>query len=173
MDATFRAASGLIQSGYAFESEAVIRLGFEQVAWSNSVRHLTESEEVVKLSGTGHITKLKALFPGAGPIYSRLSDLAHVAPNTRERVMVEKDNRLMIHIQSPDVVNQSMRLLVALLDAFLVVGEVCFGQMGVPCVSLDPITRRPKENRPARRLIKEFEGVFPSSTESFFDAWWR
>jgi len=173
MHSTFLAASHLIRLGFAFESEAVIRLGFEQVAWNNAVRHLTEPEEVAKLSGTGHTTKLKSLFPGAGLIYNRLSDLAHVAPSTRGRVMIESDNGLVIDIQAPETAKESMRLLVVLLDAFLVVGEVCFGDAGILCGSLDRVTYRLKENRPAGRLIQDFEGVFPPGTKSFFDAWWR
>jgi hypothetical protein len=173
MNAAFLAASHLIRLGFAFESEAVIRLGLEQVAWSNAVRRLTEPEEVEKLSGTGHITKLKSLFPGAGPVYNRLSDLAHVAPSTRERFMVEQDNGLMIRIQAPRDVAESMRLLVILMDAFLVVGEECFEQVGLPCTNLGPLTRRPKDDRPALRLIDEFESVFPPGAKSFFDAWWR
>jgi hypothetical protein len=173
MDSAFRAASRLIRSGFAFESEAVIRLGYEQVAWSNVVRHVAEPEEVARLNGTRQITKLKSLFPGAGPIYNRLSDLAHVAPSTRERFMTEQDNGLMIQIQAPLAATESMRLLVVLMDAFLVVGEECFEHVGLPCTNLDPLTRRLREDRPARMLIAEFEGVFPPGTKSFFDAWWR
>ena len=143
------------------------------MAWSNVVRHLGELEEVEKLSGTRHTTKLKSLFPGAGPIYNRLSELAHVARGTRERFMVEQDNRMMIQIQAPLATAESMQLLLILMDAFLVVGEQCFGDVGLPCTNLDPLTRRPKEDRPARRLIEEFEGVFPRGTKTLFDAWWR
>lgn len=101
MASPFRAASHLIRLGFTFESEAVIRLGFEQVAWSNVVRNLTEPEEVTKPRGTDHVTQLKSLFPGAGPIYGRLSNLAHVAPSTRERFIVEQDGEIMIQIQAP------------------------------------------------------------------------
>jgi hypothetical protein len=168
------AANALIRMTSAFRAAShLIRLGLEQVAWSNVVRSLTEPEEVAKLSGTGHITQLKSLFPGAGPRYNRLSDLAHIAPSTHERFMVEQDNGLMIQIQAPRDVAESMRLLVVLMDAFLVVGEECFEHVGLPCTNLDPLTRRPKADRPARGLIEEFENVFPPGTKFFFDAWWR
>jgi hypothetical protein len=88
LDSSFRAASHLLQLGFAFESEAVIRVGFEQVAWSNVVRHLQSSKEVTKVSGTGNITKLKEIFPGAGFIYGRLSDMAHLSPRTHSLFML-------------------------------------------------------------------------------------
>jgi hypothetical protein len=78
LESTFRAASQLVQLGFAFESEAVIRLGFEQVAWSNAVRRMRSPAEVEATSSTKSITKLKAVFQGAGHIYNRLSDLAHI-----------------------------------------------------------------------------------------------
>lgn len=173
LDSTFRAASHLVQLGFAFESEAVIRLGFEQVAWCIAVRHLTESEDVAKVNGTGHVTKLKSIFPGAGPIYGRLSELAHVAPATHTRFMIGGDDGMMIRIKAPMAATESMRLLLVLMDAFLVVGEECFEHVGMPCDNLDPVTHGLKEDRPARRLIEEFGRVLPPGTKSFFDAWWK
>jgi hypothetical protein len=167
-----RAASHLIRLGFTFESEAVIRLCFEQVAWSNVVRNIAEPEEVTKLSGTDHVTKLKSLFPGAGPIYGRLRNLAHVAPSTRERFIVEQDGGVMIQIQAPLATGESRQLLLILMDAFLV-GEECFEHVGLPRTNLDPLTRRLRDGRPALRLIDEFESVFPPGTKSFFDEWWR
>src|SRR5258708_33791338 len=78
MHSTFLAASHLIRLGFAFESEAVIRLGFEQVAGNNAVRHLTVPEEVAKISGTGNMTKLQSLFRVAWVIYNRLINLYHL-----------------------------------------------------------------------------------------------
>ena len=50
LDSTFHGALLLIQSGHPFESEAVIRLGLEQVAWTYGTRSLKTAEEVERTS---------------------------------------------------------------------------------------------------------------------------
>ena len=141
--------------------------------WCNAVRKLKSKEEVSQVSGTGHITKLKSIFCGAGPIYSRLSDLAHVAPKTHSRFMAEANGGMMIRIRAPAAARESVRLLLVLLDAFLVVSEICFQNAGIACENIDPSTLALREDRVVPRLIALFDRVLPPGTKTFFDTWWK
>lgn len=173
LESTFRASSQLIQLGYAFEAEAVIRLGFEQVAWVNAVRDLMDASKVEATSGTGNMTRLKSVFPGAGPIYNRLSDLAHVAPTTHVRFVTEVDGETSVRIKAPLAATESIRLLLILLDAFLVISELSFEQAGIACHNIDSGRGRPTAGRPAHKLIEQFEDVLPMGTARFFNSWWK
>jgi hypothetical protein len=172
LESTFRAASQLIQLGYAFESEAVIRLGLEQVAWASTVRDMTDEATVEATSGTGNMTKFKAVFPGAGPIYSRLSDLAHVAPRTHRRFVSEIDGETSVQIKAPFAAKESIGLLLILLDAFLVIGELSFVHAGMTCHNVDAGSGKLKAGRPVHKLIERFDQVLPRGTGGLFASWW-
>jgi hypothetical protein len=173
MVSTFRAALQLIWMGYAFEAEAVIRLGYEQVAWSYGVRTLETDDEVQKTSGTRWTTKLKEVFPGAGQIYGRLSDVAHVSPATHSRFMSVSDEETTVQLKSPDTVRESLRLLLILLDAVLVVSELCFKDYGLDCENINSSTGEIFESRKVSRLMLEYADVLPGGSLSSFNDWWR
>jgi hypothetical protein len=172
LESSFRAASQLIQLGFAFESEAVIRLGFEQVAWSYAIRRLATTAEVISVSGTGHMSLLKSIFPGAGRVYGRLSELAHVDPGTHSRFVVERDGEREVRIKAPSVTRESVFLLLILLDAFLVITEQCFKGNGLLCESINPTTCAVLGHRPASLFVGEFGAVLPRDAEPVFASWW-
>jgi len=173
LESTFRAALQLVQLGYAFESEAVIRLGLEQVAWTYAIRNLATPGEVEATSGTGWIPNLKEVIPGAGRIYGRLSNLAHVSPATHSRFVAHSDGQTMIRIKAPAAAMESLLLLIILLDAFLVISERCFGSNGITCESIDPNTGKLLEERVAQSLISDFEGILPPGSKDLFLMWWK
>lgn len=79
LEASFKAAYGLIRKEYIFESDAVIRIILEQLAWSYSAIQ-TNPEKLGSLRPNKCITKLKDVCPEAGMLYGRLSEWAHIDP---------------------------------------------------------------------------------------------
>lgn len=79
LEATFKAAYGLIRKEYVFESEAVIRLSLEQLAWACAV-YDAKDEKVFSTSPTKSIVFLKRYLPNAGALYKQLSEGAHIDP---------------------------------------------------------------------------------------------
>jgi hypothetical protein len=87
--------------------------------------------------------------------------------------MLEADGEMMIRIKAPLAARESLRLLLVLLDAFLVVGELSFRHAGLTCQSIDPNTGELRGKRPVHWLIAEFESVLPPGTRGFFESWWK
>jgi len=77
LEATFKSAYGLIRKEYIFESDAVIRIILEQIAWAY-VAYGTDPDKLSMLKPNKCITKLKKVFPYAGKLYGMLSEWAHI-----------------------------------------------------------------------------------------------
>ena len=77
LEATFKAAYGLIRRNYIFESEALIRMLLEQLAWAHEA-YSTAEEDLRALNPTKCVTPFKAVFPQAGKFYGALSGGAHL-----------------------------------------------------------------------------------------------
>lgn len=174
LESTFRAAAQLIRLRFPFEAEAVIRLGFEQVAWSYAISSMTTLERVEAAGPTSQTTALKRLFPGAGHMYGRLSDLAHAALHTHSRVITADDNGgpVSIEVKSSEGARESALLLIVLLDAFLVVSESCFTSAGINGSSFDAANECPHRLRPARKLIDDYASSLPANASRLFERWW-
>lgn len=80
LEATFKAAYGLVRKNYIFETEALVRLILEQLAWACAARHI-EDDRVFSLNPTKCIGALKRIYPDAGRIYGELSEGAHIDPS--------------------------------------------------------------------------------------------
>jgi hypothetical protein len=173
LESTFRAASQLLALGFAFESEAVTRLGFEQIAWIYAIRNMLTPDEIESTSATGSVTDLKHVFPGAGRIYNRLSNLAHVSPKTHPRYLGASEGNTIIRIRMPSAVRESMLLLVILLDAFLAVGEICLSSAGLRCENIDRETGHVRTKRIARTLVTDFSEVLRHDSGESFASWWK
>lgn len=169
---TFRGALQLIRVGFAFEAEAVVRLGFEQVAWAFVVAPLSDPDEIARTSATKAVSQLRELVPAAGRIYGRLSNLAHVAPSTHHRfVSIAEDESVRIRVEAHDAAKESLFLLILLLDALYVASEFRFHVHGIRCTSLDAARAHVSPERPAIALIREFAQVLPPDTEATLSAW--
>jgi len=131
LQSTFRAAVQLVRLRFPFEAEAVVRLGFEQVGWAYTISDLTSLEQVETIKPTSGTTRLKEIFVGAGHVYGRLSNLAHMALRTHSRVMAGEGDELTIQIKSTEATRETALLLIILLDAFLAVTDKCFGSFGL------------------------------------------
>lgn len=99
LEATFKAAYGLIRRHYVFETHAVVRMLLEQLAWAYEA-YSTEDERLPSLNPTKCITKFKVIFPSAGNFYGELSEGAHLDPSIVEHY-------LRFHRQGTDVVRRS------------------------------------------------------------------
>jgi len=77
LEATFKAAYGLIRRKYIFETEAVIRMLLEQLAWAHEANSASD-ENLRALNATRCITPFKAVFPEAGKFYGELSGGVHL-----------------------------------------------------------------------------------------------
>jgi hypothetical protein len=173
LESTFRAAVQLVRLGFAFEAEAVMRLGFEQVSWAHCIARQSTPEEIVKISPTRCTTKLKEIFVGAGRIYNRLSNFAHASPLTHSRVVATHGDHIKIQIKSPEATIESAFLLIVLLDAFLVVSEKCFLPQGLACSSIDSTSGLMVADRKATALVSEYAAVLPTDAVARFQSWWQ
>lgn len=99
LEASFKAAYGLVRKEYIFETDAVVRLILEQLAWAYAVYSVAD-EEVLELSPTRCIGRLKELAPDCGLLYGTLSEWAHIDPSIAE-------NYLQFHKAGIDVVRRS------------------------------------------------------------------
>jgi len=99
LEASFKAAYGLIRKEYIFETDAVVRLILEQLAWAYSV-HSAADEKVLTLEAPDCIGRFKAIYPACGRLYGVLSEWAHIDPSIAE-------NYLEFHREGIDVVRRS------------------------------------------------------------------
>jgi hypothetical protein len=86
LEATFKAAYGLIRRDYIFETEALIRMLLEQLAWAHEA-HFADENTLRTLNPTKCITKFKAVFSSAGTFYGELSEGAHLDPSIVEHYL--------------------------------------------------------------------------------------
>jgi hypothetical protein len=125
LEATFKAAYGLVRRDYIFETEAVIRMLLEQLAWAHEAHQ--ESEEVLRtLNPTKCITSFKAVFKEAGRFYGELSEGAHLDPSIVENYLrFHKDGSKVIRRSRPDS-QHSGYYLTALASVYLEVVQKLF-----------------------------------------------
>jgi hypothetical protein len=99
LEATFKAAYGLIRRDYIFETEAVVRMLLEQLSWAY-VAHSSDETKLRTLNPTKCITPFKSVFPEAGNFYGALSEGAHLDPSIVE-------NYLKFHELGSSVIRRS------------------------------------------------------------------
>lgn len=173
LESTFRAAVQLVRLNFPFEAEAMLRLALEQIGWAHIISRLAEPKIIRTTKVTSGTAGLKQVFPGAGHIYGRLTDSAHMALHTHSRVLKNEGERVKIEIKSPDASRESALYLILLVDAFLAVGERCFAGFGLQCSTTREAGSTLRDDRPALRLISEYVSILPPNTEEIVDKWWR
>jgi len=99
LEATFKAAYGLIRRNYIFETEAVVRMLLEQLAWAHEA-HQTNDAALRTLNPTKCITRFKTVFKESGIFYGELSEGAHLDPSIVE-------NYLRFHAEGSKVIRRS------------------------------------------------------------------
>jgi len=80
LEASFKAAYGLVRRHYVFETEAVIRMILEQLAWAYVVPTIPE-DKISKLKPNDCITRFKTFFADCGKLNGMLSNGAHIDPS--------------------------------------------------------------------------------------------
>lgn len=83
---TFKMTTFMILQGNLYESAALLRLGFEQIAWSYHVKDYLDNS-FLKVNPTRCISSLKEINPAAGRIYSVLSDYTHINPKLQSQYL--------------------------------------------------------------------------------------
>jgi hypothetical protein len=99
LEATFKAAYGLVRRDYIFETEAVVRMLLEQLAWAHEA-HAKDDAGLRTLNPTKCITPFKAVFSDSGKFYGELSEGAHIDPSI-------VDNYLRFHSGGSKVIRRS------------------------------------------------------------------
>lgn len=111
LEASFKAAYGLIRKNYIFETDAVVRLILEQLAWAYSAFSVTD-ESVFALQPNKCISRLKAVFPNAGVLYGELSEWAHIDPDiTRNYVHFHQEGTPVVRRSAGDSLASGLRLV--------------------------------------------------------------
>jgi hypothetical protein len=116
LEATFKAAYGLVSREYVFEVDALTRLILEQMAWA-SVAFSKDDDTVFKLEAPKCMHAFRAHFPDCGRLYGRLSESAHIDPSIAR-------NYVSLYQAGSDVVRRSA------MDSF---------DSGVAIVQLAPV----------------------------------
>ena len=125
LEATFKAAYGLIRRDYVFETEAVVRMLLEQMAWAHEAYSKDESA-LRKLNPTKCITPFKVVFNEAGNFYGALSEGAHIDPSIVDNYLrFHKSGSKVIRRSSPDS-QHSGYYLTALASVYLEVVQKLF-----------------------------------------------
>jgi hypothetical protein len=99
LEASFKAAYGLVRRAYVFETDAVVRLILEQMAWAYAA-HGASEKEIFHLAPNKCISRLKKLLPRCGTLYGLLNRWAHIDPSLAQ-------NYLEFHRAAIDVVRRS------------------------------------------------------------------
>lgn len=129
LEATFKAAYGLVRRNYIFETEAVIRMLLEQLAWAHEAYSI-DDDGLRTLNPTKCITPFKAIFKKAGRFYGELSEGAHLDPSIVENYLrFHKDGSKVIRRSRPDS-QHSGYYLTALAFAYLEVVQKLFAPFG-------------------------------------------
>lgn len=125
LEATFKAAYGLIRRGYVFETDALIRMLLEQLAWAHEA-YRTSDEGLVNLNPTRCITPFKAVFRDAGKYYGELSERAHVDPSVVQHYQRFHRQGLEVVRRSHGDSQHSGYYFTALASVYLEVVQKCF-----------------------------------------------
>ena len=111
LEATFKAAYGLVRKEYIFETDAIVRLILEQLAWACAVKDASDNE-MQQLLPTKCISHLKTHFPEAGRLYGELSEGAHIDPSiARNYLRFHADGMPVVRRSTPDATGSGERLL--------------------------------------------------------------
>lgn len=149
-------------NGLGIESEAVIRQGLEQLAWSLRVLEINAPDESQKIAPNACISYLKSAFPGAGFIYGMLSNSAHLLPSTHGRFLSFEEDEITISIRNPDDSANSALFLLLLLDAYSYVSHQ-FTMKGESPPS------KPSDH--CSELMIKYQQVLPSHAGEWFQRW--
>jgi hypothetical protein len=126
LEASFKAAFGLVRRGYLFETEAVARLVLEQLGWCLAAYESTD-DGVFNLNPTKCINRLTAMAPGAGLLYKELTEGAHIDPEIAKNYLKFHAARTKVVRRSiPDALASGQRLLL-LGQMYLRVVQKLFG----------------------------------------------
>jgi hypothetical protein len=126
LEASFKAAFGLVRRGYLFETEAVARLVLEQLAWSLAA-YQSVDDDVFNLNPTKCINRLTAMVPDAGPLYKELTEGAHIDPEIAKNYLkFHATGTKVVRRSIPDAIASGQRLLL-LGQMYLRVAQKLFG----------------------------------------------
>ena len=167
---TFRAAIQLIRLNMPFESNAVMRLGFEQISWANAVFKLRD-DSTFKIMPTKTIGKLKAVVPYSGKLYGALSDWAHMHPKFTDIYHEVIDDTHHVMLESLNLAKESILFLAFLQDAYFVISEFLFRKSLSPLSHINENDGSLIHQRPSIALIRENWSFFPEETRSQWESY--
>ena len=125
LEATFKAAHGLIIKGYIFETDALIRMLLEQIAWAY-VAYSASDSDIPNLLPTRCITPFKKIFPESGLLYGQLSEWAHIDPSIVENYLRFHQSNIPVVRRSRHNSLQSGIHLLALASVYVEVVQLLF-----------------------------------------------
>jgi hypothetical protein len=95
LQSTFQACVLVVRQGMHYETQALLRLIVEQLAWAKAILDF-DDDTFFAIQPTHCISGLKPLFPEAGRMYGDLSSGAHLSPKTTVRYLSESDGLFQI-----------------------------------------------------------------------------
>ena len=129
LEATFKAAYGLVRRDYVFETEALLRMLLEQLAWAHEAYSM-DSVGLRNLNPTKCITPFKAVFSAAGKIYGKLTEGAHIDPSIVEHYLrFHESGSKVVRRSAPDSQHIGY-YLTALASTYLEVAQKLFSPFG-------------------------------------------
>jgi hypothetical protein len=117
-----------VRHHYVFETEAVIRIILEQLAWAYVVPTIPE-DKIPKLKPNDCITRFKTFFADCGRLYGILSHGAHIDPSIADDYATFHGQGVPPVRRSPEDSFDRGDSIVALAIVYLRLAQASFGLM--------------------------------------------
>ena len=171
LQSTFRAAIQLIRLNLPFESQAIMRLGLEQLAYANAVSKLNDDifdNTFIEIKPNATIGDLKQIIPYSGRLYGTLSNWAHISPKLVDSYFKENDNTHHVILESFELTRTSLLFLSLLRDCYFILAEHLFSSALFPLSHINIDDGSLISNRPSLDLINDNSDIF---TEEVLNRW--
>ncbi len=136
LQTSFKAALHLLRNSYYYETLSVTRLIFEQLAWIYKIYEFDTAEEILKISPTKSIGKIKNIYPEAGALYGFLSEHAHISSNLVSDYIHVSDSYSDVILKSPQNNDKSAYIILSLIDLYCIIIELIFYDFIDDCSSV-------------------------------------
>jgi hypothetical protein len=107
------------QRGGLFETAAIVRASFEQIAWAIKIMGMQERDAISALSPRSSVSSFRLIYPRAGQFYGWLSKHAHWEYDAHIAAMGAHEGKVFHHFAGSEFKALSLIAVFSLLDAYI------------------------------------------------------
>jgi len=156
MKATLQTLLGVARRGFYFETLALARFAFEQLAWINEAYCVLSEEDLFQIKIGMAVTKLKSLYPKSGKIYGHLSSHVHFHADHHFKYIIDNEGDAGVLIKSELYKKHSLAWVFILVD---ILGAVFDAHYFHRINKTDFLVTQTKFNE-NRRTVVDFKNFF-------------